>query len=256
MSLVTFPHSSSGLRSQLEPQFPVTVLFTDVTSWLFYFTHTEDRFGKGGLGNHPASRDPPLQLPPAKENLRTLTIFPWTITKLTFIWSGFLFSRGQLSVTLASTGVMLKVRKTRKDCLAVDSSFTLCCQTTKVNRMSGFKLYMPTSHWMMLRVCIYISALISSSVPVRMDYFLDTFTAVHWHHDHVISVWHMLISYHLFVLGETWHFVSLRQQVCTQKWCRLLSNINKLFAIIFCILVDLNADECVLWSTVWLWGGR
>lgn len=136
----------------------------------------------------------------------------------------------------------------------LDSSFSLCCQTTKVNRMSGFKRYMPTSHWMMLHV--YISALISSSVPVRMDYFFITFTAVHWHHDHVISVWHMLISSHLFVLGETWHFISLRLQVCTQKWCRLLSNINKLFAIIFCILVDLNADECVLWSTVRLWGGR
>lgn len=149
---------------------------------------------------------------------------------------------------------MLKVRKTGKDSLAVDSSFTLCCQTAKVNRMSAFKLYMPTSHWMMLRV--YISALISSSVPVRMNYFFHTFTAVHWHHDHVISVWHMLISCHLFVLGETWHFISLRLLVCTQKWCWLLSNINKLFAIIFCILVDLNADECVLWSTVQLWVGR
>lgn len=169
------------------------------------------------------------------------------------IW-GF-YSWESCSVTLAQTGVMLKVRKTRKDSLAVDSSFTLCCQTTKVNKMSGFMRYMLTSHWRSL-IRVYISALISSSVPVRMDYFLHNFTAERWHHDHVFSVWYKLISSHLFVLGETWPFISLRLQVCTQKWWWILSNINKLFAIVFCILVGLNADECVLWSTVRLWRRR
>lgn len=148
---------------------------------------------------------------------------------------------------------MLKVRKTWKDSLVVDSSFTLCCQTAKFNWMLGINCYLPTSHSMML-IHVYISALISSSVSFRMDCFLHTFTAVHWLHDHVISLWHMLISSHLFALGEMWHFISLCLQVCTQKWHWLLSNINKLLAIIFWILVDLNADECVSWSAVRLWG--
>lgn len=77
---------------------------------------------------------------------------------------------------------------------------------------------------------------------------LCCYTMVSWPHDVCGTCW---LVKSLAPWVTTRYVLPLHQFVCTWKWYGLLNG-NKLFAIIFCIIVDLNADECPLWCIIFL----
>lgn len=199
--------------------------------WRFHFTHAEDRSGKGGLVNHPHPATHRLQ----KEKLRTLTICGWTVTELLSSDLGFHFQEGSsLSLRRGWSWKWDKPEKTPWQLMhpphppptARPLNSTGCWESSVRKTFSD------------AYTCVYIGFTQLFCV-IENWISLHTTAAVRWSHDHMASWKHMLISSHLFVLGEMWHFDSLRSQICTSKLYGLLPDINKLFAIIFCILVDL-----------------